>query len=262
MTQRNFSGVSGASRSGGIHRCNPASPAHSPNHPNCEVASVPRMSRAVSGARHAVVKQHVATPHLPSRLAARLQNHNNNNNSSSSNNNIIINNDNNHSHANSSKTPSATGPTSSQPLLTFKYYPSPTALHNPVLLHTTRDFASDPSHPFHIRTRRRLADFDPKAFHWRVQCPVDVSKKAFIRNWAVRRVRRAVREELAGRGLGAEGAGEEGKCGGALLIVLNRTGERTLTAKWEDVRREVRGVLGRVRGKWEQSKRWERRDRG
>lgn len=81
-------------------------------------------------------------------------------------------------------------------LLRFVYEAFPEPINCTTLVQT-RGYAEDPAHPFHIRTQRRLEQFDPRKLHWRVQCPIDVSKKSFIRSWAVKRVRSAIRKELS-----------------------------------------------------------------
>jgi len=85
-----------------------------------------------------------------------------------------------------------------QQYLRFIYDANPRPI-NCTTLTSTKDFANDPSHPFHIRTQRRLQAFDPKKLHWRVQCPMDVSRRAFVRNWAVKRVKTAIAQRLGAR---------------------------------------------------------------
>ncbi|KAK5130317.1 hypothetical protein LTR08_002203 [Meristemomyces frigidus] len=156
-------------------------------------------------------------------------------------------------------------PKPNPPLLTYSYTPHPPTPLNLATLGPTRDFAADSSHPFHLRTVRRLAQFDPSRLHWRVHCPVDVSSgKGFLRAWAARRVRNALRARLGEAGGQGNGGGETGRggkggvgalgkevLGGALLVVLSKS-SIALTATGEEVResvgRVVEGMLRQQRG--------------
>ncbi|KAK3673172.1 hypothetical protein LTR78_007012 [Recurvomyces mirabilis] len=154
-------------------------------------------------------------------------------------------------------------------LLRYVYEPRPDPI-NCTTLFPTREFATDPSHPLHIRTKRKLAAFDPDNFHWRVQCPVDVSKRAFVRSWAAKRVGKVLRGKIGaalgrrqGDGLvlrGGEGGGglegardaaaaaeREGWIG-ALLVILTKD-KISLTASDAEVRQSVEWLLERVREK-------------
>ncbi|TKA22111.1 hypothetical protein B0A50_08365 [Salinomyces thailandicus] len=127
-------------------------------------------------------------------------------------------------------------PTPPPQLLTYKYVPYPKPL-NHTTLPATRQILSDPTHPFHIRAKRRYANFDPNTLHWRVACPLNVSKKKCVRDSVVKRLRGAVEEGLRG-GWGGEGLK------GALLVVVK--GEGALGLKSEDIAGSVRSMLGRV----------------
>ena len=121
----------------------------------------------------------------------------------------------------------------------------------------TRAIAEDPAHPFHTRTMRRLDAFDASKFYWNVKCSIDVSKKAVVRNWAVRRVRVALREVMAKQGWANDGTllnerreriSEEGMkrpLKGALAINLNKD-RSVLMATGDDVRRQCEWVLRAV----------------
>lgn len=149
-------------------------------------------------------------------------------------------------------------------LLSFRYEPSPGPM-NCTTFTPTKDFATDDSHPFHIRTQRRLQAFDEKKLHWRVQCPVDISNKKFIRSWATKRVQRAFRQSLAENGWGKVGglldhegsspvavsggsvAPRQQPLSGALLMILQKgNGDVALTASDAEVRQSVGWVLKKV----------------
>lgn len=150
-----------------------------------------------------------------------------------------------------------------RPLLSFSFDPIPKAI-NCTTFQSTRDIAKDPSHPFHIRTRRRLESFDPTKLHWRVHVPYDVSKKSAIRNWAKKKIKRAFVNELKGLGSELDGSvrekeedGSEGhemgkalekKQGvkGALLMILPSNPQEALTFTDEDAQRGVSFVLRKI----------------
>lgn len=144
-----------------------------------------------------------------------------------------------------------------QQLLSLKYEAFPQPI-NCTTLGTTQEFASDDSHPFHVRTLRKLDAFDATKLHWRVRTSVDVSSKGFIRSWAVKRVKRAFAKHLNDQGWAQDGspllpkqqstveAGpEDKKLGGALLITLNKS-DHALTASDEEVRESAGSVLSMV----------------
>jgi len=143
-----------------------------------------------------------------------------------------------------------------QQLLSFRYEPNPGPINCTTLL-PTKDFATDNAHPFHIRVNRKLEAFDPNKLHWRAQCPVDVSNKGFIRNWAAKRVRNAFLRSLKDGGLHRDGSlvgrqhdtevGSPGKrrLSGALLMILQKD-DITLTASKEEVQRAAQWVLHSV----------------
>jgi len=160
-----------------------------------------------------------------------------------------------------------------QQYLRFLYEANPGPI-NRTTLNSTKDFANDPSHPFHIKTHRKLKAFDPKKLHWRVQCPVDVSRRAFIRNWAAKRVKAAIAQRLKGPGGKQEESGNDGHgqkstavgsssnklsradgdyarpyahgLSGALVILLPKDGKMALTATKAQVEASVEWVLGEV----------------
>ncbi|KAK0257714.1 hypothetical protein B0A54_15370 [Friedmanniomyces endolithicus] len=170
----------------------------------------------------------------------------------------------------------ATGPHKpprQQQYLRFIYDANPRPT-NITTLTSTKDFANDPSHPFHIRTHRSLQAFDRKKLHWRVQCPMDVSRRAFVRNWAVKRVKAAIaqrlgasdgkQEESGGGGDERENRNEEKSTigtsradgdharpnalglSGALVVLLPKDGKLALTATKEQVEASARWVLEEV----------------
>ncbi|KAK4569577.1 hypothetical protein LTR86_003340 [Recurvomyces mirabilis] len=172
--------------------------------------------------------------------------------------------------AGNTKQPPGQQPFHPSHLLRFVYEPRPGPI-NCTTLFPTREFADDPSHPLHIRTKRKLAAFDKDKFHWRVQCPVDLSKRAFVRSWAAKRVGKELRRKIGealGRGQGdglvlggGEGEGGGGREGsrdaaaaaaeregwrGALLVILTKD-KISLTASEAEVRQSVEWLLERVR---------------
>lgn len=78
----------------------------------------------------------------------------------------------------------------------FNYEKKPNPINVTTLVPTTTFADSKSNHPFHIKTTRRLAQFDPTKLHWTVNANVDLSKSALVRKTAARRVREAFREEL------------------------------------------------------------------
>lgn len=126
---------------------------------------------------------------------------------------------------------------------------------------TTREFAENPSHPYHIKTSRKLAAFDKSKLHWSVSASIDVSKKKVVRSWVKRRVEEAVRAELKERGWARDGtileqdlaAGDKGSSRassplkGALKIYMapDRRKE-VVTATGDEVRRDVWSILEQV----------------
>ncbi|GAB7335272.1 hypothetical protein MBLNU13_g07681t1 [Cladosporium sp. NU13] len=81
-------------------------------------------------------------------------------------------------------------------LFHFNYEKKPNPINVTTLIPTTTFADSKSNHPFHIKTIRRLAQFDPTKLHWTVTSNVDLSKSALVRKTAARRVREAFRQEL------------------------------------------------------------------
>jgi len=96
-------------------------------------------------------------------------------------------------------------PTVRDRLFFFNYEKNPKPINVTTLIPTGvfADFKS--SHPFHIKTTRRLAQFDPAKLHWTVTSPADLSKSALVRRTAARRVREAFRQELRRAGWNDDG---------------------------------------------------------
>lgn len=90
-------------------------------------------------------------------------------------------------------------------LFFFNYEKNPKPINVTTLVPTTLfvDFKS--CHPFHIKTTRRLDQFDPTKLHWTVTSPLDLSKSALVRRTAARRVREAFRQELRCAGWNDDG---------------------------------------------------------
>ncbi|KAF2160139.1 hypothetical protein M409DRAFT_29434 [Zasmidium cellare ATCC 36951] len=149
------------------------------------------------------------------------------------------------------KQPSQPRPTNDpNALLRYLYDPYPNAI-NYTTFASTRAIAEDPYHPYHIRTRRRLEAFDPSKLHWRVHVPMDVSKKSAIRNWAKKRVRRAIERELERGGFETDGGVKDGGEGegmrGALLVILSKDPKAALPFTDEQVKGDVATLLESVR---------------
>jgi hypothetical protein len=129
-------------------------------------------------------------------------------------------------------------------LFTWRFEPRPRSF-NCTIFEATKDFARDASHPLHIKTRRRLTAFDPTILHWNVKAPLELSKKAIVRVWAIRRVKVAFREALKEGGWDANGrrlAGAGIELSGAVCMYLSKN-KGIIKASGEDVKRECEGVL-------------------
>ncbi|CZT25321.1 uncharacterized protein RCC_11049 [Ramularia collo-cygni] len=121
----------------------------------------------------------------------------------------------------------------------------------------TKVIASDECHPLHIKTRRRLAAFDPQGFYWRVNCPIDISKKAVVRNACKGEFKKAFTRALAEAGLGGDGrpldpAGKQQRLTGAVLLSIVKDPARVLTATKADLRRETGELVKKLLAKQEQ----------
>jgi hypothetical protein len=132
-------------------------------------------------------------------------------------------------------------------LFTWRFEPHPKSF-NCTIFEATKDFARDASHPLHIKTRRRLAAFDPTILHWNVKAPLELSKKAVVRVWAVRRVKVAFQEALKEGGWDANGKRLLGTgidlCG-AVCMYLSKN-KHIIEASGADVKRECEEVLRQV----------------
>lgn len=161
-----------------------------------------------------------------------------------------------------SKTPSLADkkpPQAASPqLFRYLYEPKPTAI-NYLTFASTRMIAEDPSHPYHIRTVRRLEAFDPSILHWRIHVPIEVSKKSAIRNWAKKRVVRALVQHLEDMGLDRDGKLRDGSAGeglrGALLMILSKDAKVALAFSDEEAKKDVASVLQAVRERQRNGKR-------
>lgn len=137
------------------------------------------------------------------------------------------------------------------PLMHFIYEPHAKPMNCTTFL-ATKSMLTDPSHPLHIKTKRKYADFNPHILHWRIQVPLSVSKKAAIRNNAKKRLRHAFRVELKRRGVRQDGTVREAQkhaLKGALLINMSGNAERTLTFTEEEAMETAKFVLDRVKQK-------------
>lgn len=153
------------------------------------------------------------------------------------------------SHASTRESPAPPG---SQPLFAYTYEPIAKPM-NITTFQTTRLNATDPSCPFYIKLRRRMAAFDNNTLVWRVHVPLVVSKRATVRRWAIKRVREAINKELKARGFHRDGSlingeGADGSRGlrGALLVKLPNDSEKALRTKYEEVEIYARWLIGQI----------------
>jgi hypothetical protein len=103
-------------------------------------------------------------------------------------------------------------------------------------------------HPYQIRMVRKLANFDPTKLHWSVAVPHGLSKSAFVRDTAARRVREAFRQELRRAGWDSDGrrlpqGGQDGRTqrfdlSGAVKLGLVKE-PYAVTATTEEVRQSA-----------------------
>jgi hypothetical protein len=103
-------------------------------------------------------------------------------------------------------------------------------------------------HPYQIRMARKLDNFDPTKLHWSVAAPHGLSKSAFVRTTAARRVREAFRQELRRSGWDSDGrrlpqGGQDGRIqrfdlSGAVRLGLVKE-PYAVTATAEEVRQSA-----------------------
>ncbi|KJX97667.1 hypothetical protein TI39_contig474g00002 [Zymoseptoria brevis] len=116
----------------------------------------------------------------------------------------------------------------------------------------TKFIVDDPAHPLYLKTQRRLALFDRTAFHFRVHCPFDISKKAVIRNTVKKTFEKAFVKELERGGWAPDGRvleerdGRKDSLSGACFINIVKDSKRVLQASREYVRREMARLVGEV----------------
>lgn len=133
-------------------------------------------------------------------------------------------------------------------LFFFNYEKNPSPI-NVTNFFTTANLADrNSSHPFHIRTVRRLEQFDPTKLHFSVIAPSDLSNRAFVRDRAARRVREAFQQELRREGWDPDGrrrpeGGSDGNIrsfdlSGALKLGLVKE-SFAVTATSEEVKQSV-----------------------
>jgi hypothetical protein len=141
-------------------------------------------------------------------------------------------------------------------LLAMQYEARPRPIKNCATLLPTQLIYDDPAHPFHSHVVEKAKNFNASKLHWRVQCPVDVSNKGFIRVWAAKRMKYAILEKLKEAGFEKDGsvAGNRGELGlrGALLVMLRKS-DKTITASKDEVSESagwvVQKVMEEVRGR-------------
>lgn len=131
---------------------------------------------------------------------------------------------------------------------------------------TTKVMASEISHPLHIKTQRKIANFDPQGFYWRVNCPNDISRKAVVRNVCKGEFKKAFVWALAEAGWGKDGrpldpGSKKGRLTGAVLMNIPKDPERVLKAKKADLRRDAGDVVRKIMAKQEQTPAWKHRPR-
>jgi hypothetical protein len=137
------------------------------------------------------------------------------------------------------------------PIASYIFNPSPGPM-NCTTFTATRTMVEDRSHPLHIRTQRQLAQFDTNSFHFRVHCPIDISKKAVIRDTVKQRFKSALVTELVQRGWAANGEvlesekkyGSKSGLKGAFLLNIAKDPKRVLQASKEEIRIEVSRMVG------------------
>lgn len=144
--------------------------------------------------------------------------------------------------------PAVKAPTFPPTFLAFQYQANPKPI-NCTTFPMTKEFALDSTHPLHISTTRRLAAFDPSALHWTVRTPLDLSKKATVRSWALRRVRVAFREALKEGGWQIDGsriaADGQRRLSGALAIHVHKD-KAVIEASGQEVKKQCLWVLQKV----------------
>lgn len=139
----------------------------------------------------------------------------------------------------------------SHPLLNAVIDRLPVRAVNCTTFVTTKVIAREPSHPLCIKTRRKLAAFDPQGFYWRVNCPTDISKKAIVRNTCKGEFKKAFVWALAEAGWGKDGMpldpdGTQKRLTGAVLLSIVKDPARVLTAKKEAMRRDAGDVVKKL----------------
>lgn len=137
----------------------------------------------------------------------------------------------------------------SRQLFNFQFQPKPRPVNCCTFPHTV-SIGEEWSHPFQIRTQRRLNAFDPNILHFTVWASLALSKKAVVRRWAERRVKEAFWEELKQQGWSRDGSVIDQESGrsrlkGALCVRLGSNKE-ILLAKGEEVRKECAWMLRKV----------------
>ncbi|SMQ50435.1 unnamed protein product [Zymoseptoria tritici ST99CH_3D7] len=116
----------------------------------------------------------------------------------------------------------------------------------------TKFIADDPAHPLYLKTQRRLALCDRNAFHFRVHCPFDISKKAVIRNTVKKTFEKAFVRELERGGWAPDGKvlkerdGRKDGLTGACLVNIVKDSKRVLQASREDVRSEMARLVDEI----------------
>lgn len=107
-----------------------------------------------------------------------------------------------------------------------------------------KQIIADPSHPRHYFLKRKYEARDPKSLWLAPMVTLGTSPKRTVRTWCTRRLRAALKEEFAARGLNELGQRmRDGKAieGPAVVwgtLVMQVT-QKMITAKYEQVREEA-----------------------
>lgn len=142
-------------------------------------------------------------------------------------------------------------------LFFFNYDRNPSPINVTTLIPTTQIADLRNSHPYQIRTLRRLDQFDPTKLHLSVVAPVDLAKSVFVRRTITRRIKEAFRQELRRQGWNPDGkrrleGGPDGNVknfdlSGALRLGLVKDAH-VLTATSEDVKHSVTWAVRTLMG--------------
>lgn len=139
----------------------------------------------------------------------------------------------------------------------FNYEKNPNPINVTTLFPTIQIADDRNSHPYQIKTIRRLEQFDPTKLHLSVAAPTDLAKSVFVRRTIARRFKEAFRQELRRQGWNPDGRRrpEGGPAGdvrtfdlkGALRLGLLKDAH-VLTATSDDVRESISWAVQTLAG--------------